>query len=292
MLEWVIIGDDVGKKLVDFLIERVGDRFSAKAIRRALELSGCHVNGKIQRYASAVLKRRDHIELNLELLKSPPPPPKVETSRILFEDKDLLIYNKPAGISCDPNGILKLLRPYHRDLYLVHRLDKETTGVLLLTKNRAALDKLIEQFKEKNVKKCYLAIVDGILENRKGSIKNHLIKKFILQGQSIMGSTPSKDGMFAHTDWECLKQGHAAALVACYPVTGRMHQIRVHMAEMGHPILGDFQYGKNFYCEYRTPRYLLHAYEVRFEHEGKELVVEAPLPDDFIAAEKALFKGK
>lgn len=288
MLEWVIIGEDVGKKLATFLTERIGDRASAKSIKRVLDSNGCQINGKAERFASVSLKKKDHVCFDDKMLSAVPEVPKVDTSRVLFEDDDILAYNKPPGVSCDPKGILRLLHAYHPSLQLIHRLDKETSGVLLLAKNQPALDRMIEEFKQFRVHKVYWAIVDGVLEEKKGIVKNYLGRKAFFQGQTIWGAVSNRKGMFAHTNWERLKQGKECALVACMPITGRMHQIRVHLSELGHPILGDHQYGKQFFCRFKAPRYLLHAYQIAFQHAGKELVIKAPIPDDFKKAAKEL----
>jgi 23S rRNA pseudouridine955/2504/2580 synthase/23S rRNA pseudouridine1911/1915/1917 synthase len=210
----------------------------------------------------------------------------------LFEDEALLVYNKPAGINSDEKGILQLWKSTLPHLQLVHRLDRDTTGILLLAKQPAIFDQLVSQFKQYQVNKRYLAIVDGGMEQAKGKIENYLGKKRAYAGQTIWGAVASSKGLYAYTEWERLKKGHRASLVACYPKTGRTHQIRVHMAEMGHPILGDFQYGKQFQCEHRPPRTLLHAESIQFKHplSGREMSLTAPLPDDFKIAQQQLFK--
>jgi len=288
MLEWIIIGEDSGKKLMTFLTERLGNRASAKTIKRVIDSSGCQVNGKIERFSTITLKKKDYICFDDKMLTASHEAPKIDTDRVLYEDENLLAYNKPPGVSCDPKGILRLLHAYNPSLLLVHRLDKETSGVILLAKNQATLDRLIEEFKQLRVNKVYWAIADGVMEEKKGTVKNHLGRKAFFQGQTIWGSVSNRKGVLAHTNWEKLKQGRDAALVACYPITGRMHQIRVHLAEMGHPILGDHQYSKQFLCGFRAPRYLLHALQISFKLGGKQLVIKAPVPDDFTQSAKAL----
>ena len=131
------------------------------------------------------------------------------------------------------------------------------------------------------------------MEPAKGKVENYLGKKQAYAGQTIWGAVSPSRGLYACTEWERLKKGDISSLVACHPTTGRTHQIRVHMAEMGHPILGDYQYGKRFLCPYRPPRILLHAEEFSFYHPstGKSLCLTAPLPDDFKIAQQKLFKG-
>lgn len=292
MPEWLISPEDSGKKLLTFLNERLGDRYSSRALKRAVESSRCQINGQIERFASTPLGRGDRLTLTID-----PPENKTsrsscfEATRLLYEDDSLLIYNKPAGINSDPQGILKLLRTYHPTLELVHRLDKDTTGVLLLAKQPAIVDKLIEQFKRLEVHKRYVAIVDGNLSESKGSIQNYLGKKQLYHGQSRWGAVAADKGLYAETEWQRLEKGKMATLLALYPKTGRTHQLRVHLAEMGYPILGDGQYGKQFRCAYHPPRYLLHAEELTLIHPqtGYKITAKAPWPADFLTAYQELF---
>ena len=188
---------------------------------------------------------------------------------------------------------MQLLKIPYPSLKLVHRLDRETTGALILAKQAAVFDLFVKQFKTFQVEKRYLTIVDGIIEEKKGIIENYLGKKKVYAGQTIWGAVSSPSGLYACTEWKCLKKGDKVSLLTCIPKTGRTHQIRVHMAEMGHPILGDFQYGKIFQSTYHPSRYLLHAEEIRFLHPltGEVLCVNAPVPDDFKEALQKLFKG-
>jgi RluA family pseudouridine synthase len=290
MLEWVIIAEDVGKKLVDFLTDRLEKNYSARLIKRALESNCCQVNGKTERFASTILHKKDHVCFNNELLKHSSASIDFQADRLIFEDSDLLVYNKPSGVTCDPEGILKILATHCPGLKLIHRLDKETTGVLMFAKNQKTFDLISELFKERKVKKQYLAIVEGVPLERSGTIKNDLGKISFFHGQTVWGAVSNRKGHFAHTDWECRKKSKTVALIACFPHTGRMHQIRVHLSEMGHPVLGDTQYAGKIKFSYHPPRTLLHAYEVIFEYKDNLLTLSAPLPDDFLNAEKKLFK--
>lgn len=272
-------------------MQHVEGECSARSLKRLIESNRCEINGRTERFASTFLGTGDRVCLHVEearLLS-----PKIaEPSRILFEDEALLIYDKPAGINCDEKGILQLWKSSLLSLQLVHRLDRDTTGVLLFAKQPIYFHALVEQFKQFQVKKSYLAIVDGIMEESRGVIENHLGKKQAFAGQTIWGSVSPSKGLYACTEWEQLSKGKMAALIACHPKTGRTHQIRVHMAEKGHPILGDFQYGKQFQCPYRPSRTLLHAEKIRFQHPitGIELHITAPLPEDFKIAQQKLFK--
>jgi 23S rRNA pseudouridine955/2504/2580 synthase/23S rRNA pseudouridine1911/1915/1917 synthase len=292
MLEWMVTQEESGSKLLSFLTQRLEGKYSARFLKRLIEHNGCQINGKTERFASTLLGRGDHVCLYLEQAVSPPLHV-AESARILFEDDALLVYNKPAGINSDEKGILQLWRATDRSLRLVHRLDRDTTGILILAKQPVVFEHLVQQFKQFEVEKRYLAIVDGLLDQAKGKVENYLGKKRAYAGQTIWGAVSASRGLYACTEWERLKRGRGASLVACHPKTGRTHQIRVHLAEIGHPILGDFQYGKHFQCAYHPLRILLHAEAIRFHHPmtGVEMHLTAPLPDDFKMAQQKLFKG-
>jgi 23S rRNA pseudouridine955/2504/2580 synthase/23S rRNA pseudouridine1911/1915/1917 synthase len=290
MYEWIVASQDTGSKLITFLTRQLSFQYSARFIKKAIEHNCCQVNGRTERFASIVVGQGDKITLIIEESALSNASQKLDPARILFEDDSLLIYNKPMGINCDEQGILRLIRPYCPSVQLIHRLDRDTTGILLLVKNKESYQHLLEQFKKALIDKCYRAIVDGILPMKEGIIDNFLGKKKLYQGQTIWGSVTS-GGFHAHTEWKVIKTGKDATLLYCFPKTGRTHQIRVHMAEMGHPIIGDFQYSKRFRCSYRALRYLLHAEQIAFRHpqNGNPISINAPLPDDFAIAQDHLF---
>lgn len=290
MHEWLVGPDDAGSKLIAFLAHKFDFRFSAKFLKRAVENNRCQINGRTERFASFIVNAGDHISLILENFSVHHQPVVFEPDRILFEDNFVLVYNKPMGINCDDQGILNTIRHYRSSVRLIHRLDRNTTGVLLLAKDMGSYVDLIDQFKKTLVSKCYRTIVDGCLQNKGGIINNYLGKKKAYEGQTIWGKV-SSGGLYAYTEWKRLKVGKDATLLHCFPKTGRTHQLRVHMAEMGHPIIGDYQYSKHFQCSFHALRYLLHAERLIFNHphSGKSISIEAPLPEDFIIAQGCLF---
>jgi RluA family pseudouridine synthase len=260
------------QNLVAFLQAQLGD-YSGKSLRKMLEANCCRVNGRVERFGSKVLKGGDAVELApswKSLLTS-----KVIKFDTLYEDECLKIVNKPPGWICKDEELTKSFGPGH---FLVHRLDKDTTGLLILAKTTQARDQIMELFEQRDVAKQYLALVDGVPKESSGLRKNLLAKKGSFQGQTIWGS--SQQGLSAITHWKTMAVGNKAALVACEPETGRTHQIRVHMAEMGHPILVDRQYAKSFRSSLFVSRPLLHAYRLRFSFEGKPIDVTAPIPSD------------
>jgi RluA family pseudouridine synthase len=290
MPEWIIPSEDSGSKLIAFLSQRL-PAYSSRALKRFIEGNHCQVNGRIERFASVHLAKGDHVILSLEETKLSSQPLRFESQRILYEDESLFVYDKPAGINSDEKGILKLLHVHCPSLRLIHRLDRETTGVLLFAKQLSIFEKMVQQFREFGVHKCYGAFVEGVPRQSRGVIENYLGKKRVYEGQAIWGEVSASQGLYACTEWECVLSGKHASLFYCYPKTGRTHQIRVHLAEMGYPILGDFHYCKTFNCPYQPARYLLHAREAAFKHpeSHKPLHLIAPWPQDFETASRKLF---
>jgi RluA family pseudouridine synthase len=284
---WIVSPDSAGKKVVAFLVEQMDKQYSARFLKQAIEHNRCRINGRTERFASFILGTGDRIALDLAGLESTKDPliASLSKNRILFEDQDLLVYNKPSGMRCDAEEVKNLT-----GFELLHRLDRDTTGVLLLAKNEKAARSVLSQFKQHEVEKTYLAIVDGSLAGKSGVIDNALGKKKSYQGQAIWGEVDKSDGLPAYTRWRCIRSGKEASLVECLPKTGRTHQLRVHLAGLGYPILGDFQYGNRFRCAYRPERHLLHASEAVFLHPTTErrMLVQAPLPPDFLDAQRCL----
>ena len=268
-MKWLVPSQ---QKLVSFLQGHLGD-YSGKFLRKLLEANLCRINGRVERFGSRVVKGGDAVELapSWKSLLTP----KLTTFETFYEDEFLKIVGKPAGWVCTDKEALKTFGPKH---YLVHRLDKDTTGLLIVAKSTQSRDQLMELFEKREVEKQYLALVDGVPTEESGVRKSLFAKKGSFEGQTIWGS--SSHGLTAVTAWRTVARGKNAALVLCEPETGRTHQIRVHMAEMGHPILVDRQYAKSFRCHLFFQRPLLHAHRLRFSFQGKAIDVTAPvLPD-------------
>lgn len=276
-LSWRVLRREAGMRLLQFLREKCPDAPSVKALKRAIDAKLCTINGKVETFSSHILKENDQIVFQLLPSKAK------EKISILYEDEELLILNKPVGVISDRRLLNRHFPQYRQKLRLAHRLDKETSGVLILVKNPSAEEKMAALFKERKVHKIYLALVDKPVKQEKGVIDNYLGKKHSYQGQTIYGAVDKKRGQHAITYWKCLKKTKEASLLQCEPHTGRTHQLRVHLNEMGHPILGDTQYSKQFYCSWRPRRNMLHAYSVTFIHPstGKKIHVIAPIPADF-----------
>jgi 23S rRNA pseudouridine1911/1915/1917 synthase len=244
------------------------------------------------------------------------PAPKADTAQpesipmnILFEDELLLVLNKPAGLVVHPaaghaehtlvNALLHHCGPQLSGIGgvarpgIVHRLDKATSGCLVVAKTDAAHLSLAKQFERRQVEKQYHALVCGVVPHRTGEIRaaigrhpTHRKRMSVLNGQ----------GRAAWTSYQLLQQYPAAALVAATLHTGRTHQIRVHFQHLGFPLVGDMTYGKRpnerltDTTGYVAPRQMLHAFQLAFLHPRtrQKLMLQAPWPEDFQAALTAL----
>jgi 23S rRNA pseudouridine955/2504/2580 synthase len=219
----------------------------------------------------------------------------------LFQDESLLVINKPAGIAVHGGsgvsfGVIEQLRSQHPDwkfLELVHRLDRETSGVLLLAKKRSALVELHQQIRQGTIKKRYLVLVKGRWHNLKQSVKLPLNKYVTATGERRVSVTTDTcrdaKGMTAHTIFTLIESWKNFSLLEAEIKTGRTHQIRVHLAHLGFPIIGDDKYG-DFTLNKQLAkqkggrnlqRMFLHASNVGVTHPliGKRIEFEAPLPD-------------
>jgi 23S rRNA pseudouridine955/2504/2580 synthase len=210
-------------------------------------------------------------------------------ARVLFEDRSLLVLDKPAGLAVHGGSglsygvieALRALRPEAPFLELVHRLDRETSGCLVVAKRRPALRALHALLREGEVTKTYLALVRGDLVSPI-EVRASLRKNVLQSGERVVRA--SEEGKAALTRIEPLARAGTVTLVRATPQTGRTHQIRVHAAEAGHPIAGDAKYGDPELDRTLRPmglrRLFLHAQSLRFAHpEGGEPVeVVAPLP--------------
>lgn len=275
---WIVSESQAGVRLVAFLSENLKGLFSSKKLKQALEHNACFLNGQPERFASVRLRPGDRIDFDCAVLERPSSALLFEPARVLYEDEALFFYDKPAGMTSDTE--LKSLFPHYT---LVHRLDRDTTGVILFAKTPAVWESLCEAFKRQEIDKTYLALVDGHLSQESGVIENYLGRLSEKGREPIWGPVSKQKGKFAQTAWRSLRKGSKASLVECSPRTGRTHQIRVHLAGMGHSILGDTRYCQRFRCKEPALRCMLHAYVLGFKHplSGEYIKVSAPLPTDF-----------
>ncbi|MGV6989736.1 23S rRNA pseudouridine(955/2504/2580) synthase RluC [Testudinibacter sp. P80/BLE/0925] len=210
--------------------------------------------------------------------------------QILFEDEVLLVLNKPSGLAVHGGSglsfgvieALRSLRPEARFLELVHRLDRDTSGILLVAKKRSALRNLHEQLRNKTIQKEYLALVRGQWQSHCKAINAPLNKNELASGERIV--RVSEQGKPSETRFSVEERyGEQATLIKAMPITGRTHQIRVHTQYAGHPIALDSKYGDQDFDQKMQAlglnRLFLHAYAIRFEHpkSGETLRLSAEL---------------
>jgi 23S rRNA pseudouridine955/2504/2580 synthase len=274
---WQISASIRGETLLSFLKKQF-PAFSAKALKFAVDEGFCRINGSYVLFASKPLAKGDFVEIYTDLDTILPTKKKKRKLQILYEDDFLIIFDKPEGFLCEENqeGVEKL--------FLVHRLDKKTSGVWVCAKSALSQKKMESLFFHRDVHKKYLAIVDGSIEQKSGQIESFLFRKQTLQGQTIWGSSKHQKGLKASTFWQLIKRKNNASLLLCEPFTGRTHQIRVHLKdELHHPILGDFLYAKKFRYPYFVKRMMLHSFSIEFAHPflEKKIHVQAPIPQEF-----------
>ena len=213
-------------------------------------------------------------------------------SCILYEDDYLLVLNKPSGTAVHGGsglsfGViegLRALRPEARFLELVHRLDRDTSGILLVAKKRSALRSLHEQLREKGMQKDYLALVRGDWPSHLKVVQAPLLKNILQSGERIV--RVNSEGKPSETRFKVEERYEFATLVKASPITGRTHQIRVHTLHAGHPIAFDDRYGDREFDRQLAgtglKRLFLHAAALRFEHPatGETMRIEAPMDEE------------
>jgi len=283
--------DDVNERLDVFLARLLPQCPSRAFVQRLIKQDAVHVNGKTE-------KNHYKIVLGDEVtaIVTPQSLGNVQAENIpldiFYEDADLVVINKPAGMTVHPgagcpSGTLANALLYHcKELSgfhdqsrpgIVHRLDRDTSGLIVTAKNDQAHARLAKQFEERTIKKCYVALVEGDVQFDEGMIDAPLgPDPYHREKRSVL----SHGMKSAQTFYKVIKRLKGASLVLLMPKTGRTHQLRVHMAHLGHPILGDEKYGKSR----SFPRLALHAKTISFEHPTTKRRVEfsSPTPADFL----------
>jgi len=209
---------------------------------------------------------------------------------ILFEDDHIIAVSKPEGLAAIPERnpqreslVASLSAQLQRRLFVVHRIDKEVSGVILFAKNASAHRWLNEQFSERTVRKTYLALIHGAIKEAAGTIEKPL-RQF---GSGRIG-VDTAQGKSSSTTFEVVKRFASHTLVNANPHTGRRHQIRVHLYSIGHPVVGDLRYGDRE-MQSVFPRLMLHALSIELRlPSGRGLAVQAPVPASFSAVLRAI----
>jgi len=291
----VVANEAAGQRLDQFLRQEISEH-SRAFLQKLIEAGHVVVNGGTVK-ASYKVRAGDKVRVEV------PPPRALETLAedialdVLFEDSDIIVVNKPAGLVVHPAAgnyehtlVNALLHHCRGELAgiggverpgIVHRLDKGTSGCIVVAKTDFAHKALVAQFKSREVKKIYRAVCWGKFARPSGRIETVIGRSE--RDRKKMSASASR-GRPAVTDYRVLKQFTDFALVELHIHTGRTHQIRVHMAHISHPVVGDATYGRARTTNISVARPLLHAYKLGFAHprSGKLMEFTAPVPEDML----------
>lgn len=289
------VAEDMEEERIDKYISGMVDTLSRSYLQKLIKENAVSVNGAPVK-ANYRVKAEDEIVFLLPEAVEPDIEPENIALSILYEDEDLLFINKPKGMVVHPaaghysgtvvnavlyhcmghlSGINGVMRPG-----IVHRIDKDTTGSLVICKTDAAHANVARQLKEHTITRKYRAIVHGLFSEEEGTIDTPIGRHPLERKKMAAGVS---NGRTAVTHYRILQRFEGYTYLECMLETGRTHQIRVHMASIGHPLLGDEVYGSRkspFKLEGQT----LHAMTLGLQHprDGRYLKVEAPLPDYFL----------
>jgi 23S rRNA pseudouridine1911/1915/1917 synthase len=301
-IEFVVSANEAKLRLDQFLAKRLPE-YSRSRLQRLIRSGFVRVNGATTR-PRQIVRAGDKIDLTeppVEKLDVRPEPIPLE---VLFEDGDLIVINKPAGLTVHPGAghrrhtLVNALLSHCATLSgiggkerpgIVHRLDKETSGCLVVAKNDTAHRELSTQFAARTVEKIYLVLVAGKLRKPSGVIAER-IGRHPIHRQRMSATSPR--GRSAKTEYRVIRSSDQASLVECRLHSGRTHQIRVHLHHLGHPVLGDKIYAPRFAKNFA--RQMLHAWKLGFHHPrtGEWKHFEAPLPADFATAIQLIIESQ
>lgn len=292
MEKYIVKSDEQGKRL-DTYISSQNEKITRTSAQRLIEQGNILVNGKKQKEAYKIaendtitVQQEEPKQIELKAQKIP--------IEIIYEDEDIIVVNKPKGMVVHPangnpdgtlvNAIMNICKDSLSGIGgeirpgIVHRLDKDTSGLLIVAKNDMAHVKMSEQIKNHEVKKTYIALVRGVIKENEATIDMPIGRSRTDRKKM----TVAKDGKNAVTHIKVLKRYDKYTLLEINIETGRTHQIRVHLSHIGYPIIGDYIYsnGKN---EFGVEGQCLHAKSLEFKHPitKKEMKLEAPLPEYF-----------
>ncbi|MFV0389320.1 MAG: RluA family pseudouridine synthase [Pyrinomonadaceae bacterium] len=277
------------RRLGEFLFNEF-ESLSKAYLRKLLKEGKCELNG-FTGNGGVKLRENDFIEIEIDLKREKGMVAEEIELDIVYEDRSILVLNKPAGVLVHPtnyerNGTIlnalifylnkrksafgnEFMRPH-----LIHRLDRETTGLLLVAKDAKSSARLCDHFKRKLFVKKYLAVVDGIVKPEAGTISEP-IKRF----EDRKTWDIAADGKEAQSNFRVLNRLAKSTLLELEPVTGRTNQLRIHLASLGHPISGDLKYGGT-----KQERLFLHAQKLEFWHPANSTKIElkTEIPDGFL----------
>ena len=293
-----LVAERDGERL-DVFIARLLPELSRSRVRKLIDAGCVAVGGRRATKAGLALEAGARVHVSLPPAEASAPEAEVIPLRIIYEDGDLLVVDKAAGLAVHPSPgherhtLVNAVLAHCPELSgaggegrpgIVHRLDKDTSGLIIVAKNDETHLALAWQLKDREVEKTYLALVEGVPSPPEGVIDAplgrhpvHRRKQAVIEG-----------GREARTRYRVVREVDGYALLELRPETGRTHQIRVHLAAIGHPVVGDVLYGRRGAS--RVPRQFLHAANLSFRQPrtGARLDLEAPLADDLERALAAL----
>lgn len=281
------------KQRLDAYIAKENEDISRTMIKKLIEDGNILVNGKKQK-TSYKVQNNDEIEINIPEAKEINLKAQDIPIEIIYEDNDIIVVNKPKGMVVHPavgnldgtlvNAIMNICKDTLSGIGgevrpgIVHRLDKDTSGLLIIAKNDNSHIKMSEQIKNREVTKIYIALVRGVIAENEATIDMPIARSTKDRKKMAV----NRNGKKAVTHFKVLKRYDKYTLLQIKIDTGRTHQIRVHMAEIGHPVVGDMVYsnGKN---DFGVEGQMLHSKILEFKHPitGKEMHLEAKIPEYF-----------
>jgi len=293
MKKETLIAKEAGVRIDAYLAGALED-MSRSYIKKLIDESQVTVNGKIVK-ANHKLKAEDEIEITIpDPIKLDVLPEKIDLD-IVYEDNDIVVVNKPKGMVVHPatgnytgtlvNALLAHCEGSLSDINgvirpgIVHRIDKDTTGILVVAKSNAAHEGLSEKLKVHDIERVYTAICEGVIKEEKGTIDAPIGRHPVDRKKMAVNT---KNGRHAVTHFTVLERFKNATLIEARLETGRTHQIRVHMSYIGHPLLGDEVYGRKTQ-NYKLQGQVLHATVLGFEHpiSGEYMEFRTELPEYF-----------
>jgi 23S rRNA pseudouridine955/2504/2580 synthase len=301
---WLEVGEESAAQRIDnFLLRRLKG-VPKSHVYRVLRSGEVRVNsGRVK--PDYRLRQGDRVRVPPVRLAAPDarPTPKPSTFPVVFEDRALLVIDKPSGVAVHGGsgvsyGVIESLRaarPAAKMLELAHRLDRDTSGLLVLVKKRSALVEFHRMLREGEVEKVYLAVVKGVPGRRELEIRESLHKHVTAKGERRV--SVKEGGLTAVTRVKLLEKSADLSLVELRLLTGRTHQLRVHLAHAGHPILGDDKYGdfglNRALARQGLKRLMLHAQRLAFAHpvDRKRIRLESPVPDPMLRFCRSRFGG-
>lgn len=282
---------DQGIRLDNYLHDHL-DELSKSQLRKIIDLGGVHIDGRRVRKCSKIINPDQKIEVHRDLRSLEPF--RIDENTVVFEDKHIIVLNKPPGVECQPTPArykgtlfealqvwLKRDMRFGKKLHIgmSQRLDRDTSGLIVFSIHPQSHKGLSSQFTNRTIVKKYLALVENCPRPPQGTIRSYLAK----QRRSNRMKSVEQGGKEAITHFKVLQTNSEFSLVAITLETGRTHQIRVHFSEAGYPLLGDLKYnGKQNEGDKHFTRHCLHSWQLEFNHPitGNPLRFEAELPSD------------